>query len=205
MLNLTVHRELSWICWFSHTNGWLAKNVQFCFVWSWISSFPAVTCWRVTFSDYWFWFLFILFSAFRKQGDTSGLSVTALLFQPRRCMATDGQQWEWAANQLRPLVATWRRVRGTRSGSCRAGSEAPSPSARRGSCSSWWRRRSAGWSGRVRCVSLWHASFFNICTSYCGFNLQSKNKTSELSAVRFPANNVSHNATRDPLRIWFSL
>lgn len=86
------------------------------------------------------------------------LSVTALLFQPRRCMATDGQQWEWAADQLRPPVATWRRVRGTRFGSCRAGSEAPSPSARRGSCSCWWRRRSAGWSGRVRCVSLWHPS-----------------------------------------------
>lgn len=82
------------------------------------------------------------------------LWITARLSQPRLCMATDGQQWEWAADQLRPPVASWRRIRGTRSGSCRAGSEAPSPLARRGSCSCWWRRRSAGWSGRVRCVSL---------------------------------------------------
>lgn len=43
MLNLTVHRELSWICWFSHTNCWLANNFQFCFVWSRISSFPAIS------------------------------------------------------------------------------------------------------------------------------------------------------------------
>lgn len=90
------------------------------------------------------------------------LCVTALLFQPRRCMATNEQQWEWAADQPRPPVATWRRVRGTRSGSCRAGSEAPSPLAHRGSCSCWWRRRSAGWSGRVRCASLWHASVFDL-------------------------------------------
>lgn len=72
------------------------------------------------------------------------------LSQPRLCMATDWQQWEWAANQPRPPVATWRPVRGTRSGSCPAGSEAPRPSARRGSCSCWWRRKSAGWNGRVR-------------------------------------------------------
>ena len=78
------------------------------------------------------------------------LWTTALLSQPKLCMATDLQQWEWAANQQGPPVATWRPFRRTRSGSCPTGSEAPRPSARSVSCSYWWRRKSAGWNGRVR-------------------------------------------------------
>lgn len=68
------------------------------------------------------------------------------------CMATDGQQW--SADHLKPTHASWLPVRGTLSAYWWAGSEAPRRSAPRGSCSYWWRRRSAGWSGRVRWVCL---------------------------------------------------
>lgn len=91
------------------------------------------------------------------------------LSQPRLCMATNWQQWEWAANQPRPPVASWRPVRGTRSGSCPAGSEAPRRLARRGSCSCWWRRKSAGWNGRVRCVSV-TVLFLCLINVFCSFH-----------------------------------
>lgn len=79
---------------------------------------------------------------------------TSLPSQSRLCMGTDRQQWEWSADHLKPPEATWLHVRGTLFAYFRAGSEAPSRSAPRGSCSCWWRRRSAGWSGRVRWVFL---------------------------------------------------
>lgn len=79
---------------------------------------------------------------------------TSLPSQSRLCMGTDRQQWEWSADHLKPPEATWLHVRETLFAYFRAGSEAPSRSAPRGSCSCWWRRRSAGWSGRVRWVFL---------------------------------------------------
>lgn len=203
MLNSTVHRELSWIwCVFSHK---LLVGKQY-----------SVLCLTDPGSVHYLksaqrmlqghilrltLILFTMFSIFgyvcvyeatwpvMTSSCKYSIWATACFSQPRLCMATDGQQWEWAADQLRPPVATWRRVRGTRSGSSRAGSEAPSPLARRGSCSCWWRRRSAGWSGRVRCVSLHYQAFFNICARYSRINsIWSQNITKpELNAVRLAA------------------
>lgn len=64
------------------------------------------------------------------------------------CFSLDAA-WRLTVGSERPisrerLLVSWRRVRGTQCGSCRAGSVAPSRSARSGSCSCWWRRRSAG-------------------------------------------------------------
>ena len=107
------------------------------------------------------WFMELCDSCWRSVSSHVFTVNLCSLSQPRPCMATNWQQWEWAANQPRPPVASWRPVRGTRSGSCPAGSEAPRRLARRGSCSCWWRRKSAGWNGRVRCVSV--NLVFNKC------------------------------------------
>lgn len=122
-----------------------------------------------------FWLTWSLLSNMTCGCDSVQLPLTCihtgpLLFQLRLYMATD---WEWAANQPRPPVATWRPVRGTRFGSCPAGSEAPRPLARSDSCSCWWRRRSAGWNGRVRyCVCLQRYLFWCIVFMNTGVNSQ---------------------------------